>query len=291
MKLLIEYRFVGHFRFTTFSALIVFLLRMGTVQIHHQNIPTWIHVPHISFSFHWAHPIDSSENYFHFYAFSMLKKHIKTLNVSRIVTFYTLDSVSYKLRKIAEGYLPSFFFHSFPIFPFIDSTLIVDLIFGAKLNFHVTHLLQIGWPVLVTRSKPRRIKRNKKKKDEIPNVCGCFISGCHWWRVLSKNHECSLVGTQRNCGYLRRNTIQEFIYKCRHCSAIAQGVNVPFAEQQLVINFFAKLEFTFLKNRYWSNFALTIVRVCIKFTILIEFKKIDLFSSGCGWTDLFEKER
>ena len=52
--------------------------------------------------------------------------------------------------------------------------------------------------------------------------------------VFCPNRECSNAGTQRKCEYLRKNRIQEYIYKCWDCSAIVQVVNVPFAEQQLI---------------------------------------------------------
>ena len=53
--------------------------------------------------------------------------------------------------------------------------------------------------------------------------------------VFCLDPQCSIVGTKEKCGFLHTNSNEEYTYKDWHCSAIVQFVNVPFAEQQLIL--------------------------------------------------------
>ena len=133
-------------------------------------------------------------------------------------------------------------------------------------------------------------KQKRKIKENFPNVSGWFVNGGHGWRVLSKSWMQHCWHTMEVWMSPEENNIPEYQYKCWHCSALVQFVNVPFAEQQLMFKLLCQAGiYFFLKNRYWSSVLVAMVGLWLSFTIFIDCEMFDLFSSECGCTDLLHK--
>ena len=127
------------------------------------------------------------------------------------ISFHILNSVSYYFCNFDGGPTPNF---SFARHRLKNSTW---LGFRRKIK---THLLLIGWPFLCYHKKG-------KKRNFVKSVLDLSMDAIV--DVFCPNRECRLVGTQKKCGYQRRNSNQEETYKCWHCSAKVKDVNVFLA--------------------------------------------------------------
>ena len=89
-----------------------------------------------------------------------------------MIPFHTIASIVIGFGNLLKDFYLKFAYADFQFRKSLMQHYLLDLVFCAKLNFHVTHLLQFGLRVPFSKTKSQRMKKTR-------NVCGCFISGCH----------------------------------------------------------------------------------------------------------------
>ena len=123
-----------------------------------------------------------------------------------------------------------------------------ELLIGAKRQFQVTYLLQFWWLVLAEKGKAQEWR-------EIVNAFGWFMSGCHWWHVLTERWRQYCQHTKELPLNSKKNSNQGYTCKCWCCSALDQDVNGSLAKQRLMFEilcgtgiFRLQRSYTFFEN-------------------------------------------
>ena len=99
-----------------------------------------------------------------------------------------------------------------------------------------------------------------------------FLERSRFGDVFCPNPEFSFVGTQRKCGHLRRNSSQDYEYKCWHCSAKVKVVSVLVKKQQLIFKLLCQTGvYSFEKNDsdplLWLQWFTSLMKLYSKMTL------------------------